>query len=112
MVAITDEHMREMLGRSREYVFVLLKYTPRRQEPGADAVVWEHGRRNFALRAEGKLAIVAPVLGSAELAGIGIFDGSLEEVRAIMDVDPGVQAGVFTYEAHACRSFPGDALPG
>ena len=28
-----------------------------------------------------------------------------------MDGDPGVQAGVFVYELHPCRSFPGDALP-
>jgi hypothetical protein len=28
-----------------------------------------------------------------------------------MDCDPGVQAGIFTYEIHPIRSFPGDALP-
>ncbi len=109
---ITDDYMREMLTRSREYTLVTLKYTPRRREPGADAIVWEHGRRNFALRAEGKLAIVCPVVGGSELAGIGIFTGSVEEVRAIMDGDPGVQAGIFTYQAQRCRGFPGDALPG
>jgi hypothetical protein len=32
-------------------------------------------------------------------------------VIAIMDGDPGVQAGIFTYEVHPVRSFPGDALP-
>ena len=35
----------------------------------------------------------------------------MDEVRRIMDGDPGVQAGVFTYELHPCRSFPGSALP-
>jgi len=25
--------------------------------------------------------------------------------------DPGVQAGVFTFEVHGCRGFPGDSLP-
>jgi hypothetical protein len=33
------------------------------------------------------------------------------EVKKIMDEDPGVQAGVFVYEIHATRSFPGDSLP-
>jgi len=28
-----------------------------------------------------------------------------------MGDDPGVAAGVFTYEVHPCRGFPGDALP-
>jgi hypothetical protein len=29
-----------------------------------------------------------------------------------MDEDPAVKAGVFVYEVHPCRSFPGDSLPG
>ncbi len=109
---ITDDYMREMLGRSREYSLVLLRYTPKRLEPGANAIVWEHGRRNFQLRAEGLLAIVGPVVGGTELAGIGIFDADLGGTREIMDADPGVQAGLFTYEVHRIRGFPGDALPG
>ena len=28
-----------------------------------------------------------------------------------MDADPGVRAGVFTCEVHACRGFPGSTLP-
>jgi hypothetical protein len=28
-----------------------------------------------------------------------------------MEDDPGVKAGVFVYEVHPCRSFPGDSLP-
>jgi hypothetical protein len=28
-----------------------------------------------------------------------------------MDEDPGVKAGIFVYEVHACRGFPGDCLP-
>ena len=33
------------------------------------------------------------------------------EFCAVMDADPGVKAGVFTYEVHVSRSFPGDRLP-
>lgn len=32
--------------------------------------------------------------------------------KEIMDNDPGVIAGIFTYEIHLCQSFPGDKLPG
>jgi hypothetical protein len=28
-----------------------------------------------------------------------------------MQEDPAVKAGVLIYELHACRGFPGDALP-
>ena len=107
---ITDDYMREMLGKSREYSIVLLKQAPGRKEDRANPIVWEHARRNFALRAEGVLAIVCPIVDGSEWAGIGIFDASLERTREIMDADPGVQAGIFTYEVHPGRSFPGDAL--
>ena len=36
---------------------------------------------------------------------------SLAETVAVMNDDPGVQAGVFTFEVHGCRGFPGDSLP-
>ena len=109
---ITDEYMREMMGRTRPYTVVLLKRGPKYGEDGGGAVVWEHGRRNFELRAAGRLAIVCPIADGSEWSGVGIFDGSPEEVAAIMDGDPGVQAGIFTYEVHPTRSFPGDSLPG
>jgi hypothetical protein len=60
MKEITDEYMREMLGKAKGYTFLLLRPGPRRHEPGADKVIWEHARRNFALRAEGLLPIVCP----------------------------------------------------
>jgi len=108
---ISDEFMREMLSRSRAYTLVLLKAGPNRDADGVHATVWEHGRRNFALRADGLLAIVCPVTDDSEWRGIGIFDGTVDEVAALMDGDPGVQIGVFEYEVHPVRSFPGDCLP-
>jgi hypothetical protein len=75
-------------------------------------IIWEHGRRNFALRDEGVLSIVCPIADGSDVSGVGIFNAGVERVRRIMDGDPGVQAGIFTYEVHPCRSFPGDCLPG
>jgi hypothetical protein len=111
MVAITDDFMREMLTKTRPYCVVLLKYGPQRHSEDARKIVWEHGRRNFVLRAEGKLSIVCPIPGGDDLCGVGIFNADVEETREIMDNDPGVIAGVLVYEIHASRSFPGDALP-
>jgi hypothetical protein len=65
----------------------------------------------MALQAEGVLPIVCPVPDDTDLAGIGIFTVSPEEAARIMDEDPGVRAGLFTYEVHASRSLPGSALP-
>ena len=58
------------------------------------------------------LAIVCPVPDDSALCGMGIFTGTVEETTALMADDPGVRAGVFTFEVHPVRSFPGDALPG
>ncbi len=111
MQTITDEYMRQMMPQARAYTVVILRAGPRRNEPDVEKIVWEHGRRNFALRADGVLSIVCPVRDGSDVSGIGIFNASVEETKRIMDEDPGVQAGVFVYELHPCRSFPGDSLP-
>ena len=73
--------------------------------------IWEHVRRNFALRAEGMLSIVCPIADGSDVTGAGIFDADVEEVIKIIDEDPGVKAEAIVYEIHACSSFPGDSLP-
>jgi hypothetical protein len=107
---ITDEFMRDMMARTKTYTMVLLKTAPGYFQPGADAIIWEHGRRQFALRADGVLSIVCPVADDSDLAGVNIFDASAEEVALLMDDDPAVRAGVLSYEVHPVRSFPGDCL--
>ncbi len=111
MTTITDDAMREMIGKAKNYTLVILRAGPNRQMTGTGPVVWEHARRNFALREEGILPIVCPVADGSGISGIGIFDAPVDRVRQIMDGDPGVQAGIFVYEVHPCRSFPGDRLP-
>ncbi|HTP59641.1 MAG TPA: hypothetical protein VMM82_12035 [Spirochaetia bacterium] len=111
MIEVTDEQMKEMMPKAREYSAVILKKAPAYGMQGTDKIVWEHGRRNFALRAEGILSIVCPVRDGTELSGVGIFNGTVDEIRKVMEEDPGVKAGIFVYEIHACRGFPGDRLP-
>jgi len=111
-MTITDDEMRQLLPTTREYTVVILRAGPERGRADADAIVWEHGRRNFQLRRGGQLAVVCPIVDDSEVAGIGIFSTGVEETKAIMDGDPGVQAGLFDYEVHPCRGFPGDRLPG
>jgi hypothetical protein len=107
---ITDEFMRDRLAKSRTYSLMILKAGPNYGTDGSERIIWEHGRRNFSLRAEGLLSIVCPVPDDSEVCGIGIFNADADRVRELMDGDPGVQAGVFVYELHLCRGFPGDAL--
>ena len=111
MTTITDEFMRERLAAARTYCFVILREGPNSNQAGVEQIVWEHGRRNFALREDGLLPIVCPVGDDSGISGFGIFNTSLEEARKIMDEDPGVKAGVFVYELHVCRGFPTSSLP-
>ncbi|MCX6668719.1 MAG: hypothetical protein NTV25_02800 [Methanothrix sp.] len=111
MTEITDEFMRQTISRTKNYCVVILKAGPNRNKAGAEKIIWEHGKRNFALRAEGLLPIVCPVSDGSNISGVGIFNANFDEAKSIMDEDPGVKEGVFVYEIHACRSFPGDCLP-
>ena len=111
-VSITDEYMREHIQKTKPYTIVILHKTARiNSEPGADKIIWEHARRNFQLRKEGKLSVVCPIRDETDVSGVGIFSTDLQETRRIMDQDPAVKVGILTYETHPTRSFPGDSLP-
>jgi hypothetical protein len=111
MKEITDELMMQMISQAKLYSVVLLKSGPNYGNLENQKIIWEHARRNFELREEGLLSIVCPVSDETDLKGIGIFNADLEQTKEIMDGDPGVIAGVFIYEVHTARSFPGDSLP-
>ncbi len=111
MADITDDYMRKRLSQARPYTVVILRHGPAWGAEGFEKLIWEHGRRNMSLQADGLLPIACPISDGSDLSGIGVFNASLEETTRILDGDPGVQEGIFTYEAHESRSFPGSSLP-
>ena len=66
---------------------------------------------NTLLSNDELLPVVVPVTDDSSVAGIGIFAATPEQTREILDDDPGVRAGIFRYEIHPVRGFPGAALP-
>jgi hypothetical protein len=111
MKTFTDEEMGQLLPGAKLYSVVILRRGPKYEDDSAAAIIWEHGRRNFALRDDGVLAVVLPVTDGSDVCGIGVFAAAIDDTIAIMNDDPGVAAGVFTYQVHPCRGFPGDSLP-
>lgn len=107
---ITDDFMKQMIATTKDYTVIILKAGSNIGMPGVEKIIWEHARRNFSLRQEGLLSIVCPVKDGSDVCGIGIFSAGVEQTKNIMEDDPGVKAGVFKYEIHPCRSFPGDKL--
>jgi hypothetical protein len=111
---ITDAFMFERLGRARTFTVLLLRVTDKYDPdapPGSEQrrLIWEHGRRNFALQADGKLSLIGPAV-EYPYAGIGVFNVSASETAQLLDDDPAVRAGIFAYELLSWCSFPGDAL--
>lgn len=116
MVEITDDYMKARLATVRPYTMVVLKKGPAYMPPDTRTaeqgqIVREHGRRNMALQAEGKLAIVGPLHGGGDSVGLYIFTVPEAEVRTIMDADVAYRAQIFTYEVMTLFGFPGDSLP-
>ena len=103
---ITDEHLQAVRRTAKPYTVVILKAGPRFEPPDPDfstdvgRVVWSHGKRNLALLEAGLAPIVCPTLDGSGVAGLYVFDLPPNEVDGIMSVDPGVIAGVFTYDIH------------
>ena len=111
MKTITNEFMMSMLSKTKQYTLVLLKAGPQINHPDFNAMLWEHARRNFALREEGLLSIVCPVTDESDLKAIGIFNTDAQTTKQLMEEDICVQAGIFTFDIHPTKSFPGDSLP-
>ncbi|OBI27312.1 hypothetical protein A5709_05780 [Mycobacterium sp. E1386] len=111
MKTFTDEEMGRLLATTKPYSVVILKQGPRFGEDTTPGTVWEHGRRNFGLRDDGVMPIVLPVTDGSDVCGVAVFAATVDDAAAIMADDPGVASGVFTFEVHPCRGFPGDALP-
>ena len=110
MAEMTDEEFRRAVAGARAFTALILRATPQRNQPGAEAIIVEHAKRNFALREQGLLQIVVTIADETDVRGIGIFSATPEEVRSIYEDDPAVKAGLFTFEVHPCQGFPGDAL--
>jgi hypothetical protein len=73
MTEITEEFMQQMISRTKNYCIVILKARPNGNRAGVEKIIWEHGRRNFALREDGLLSTVCPVSDGSNVSGIGIF---------------------------------------
>jgi hypothetical protein len=110
LVAIPDDYMRARLGAAQSYTVVILRKTPRYKRPEADPVVWEHGRRNMALQQSGLMPIVCPARDDSDLAGICILSVSPARAAEILSEDPGVKAGIFTFDVHPVAGFLGSSL--
>ena len=114
--AVTGETLREALQHIRPYAVCILKAGPSFQEPGPEReswvadLIWEHGKRNYALHLAGLMRIVCPVGDGNGTTGVSIFDADPDEVDRIMRQDPAVKAGLFTYEIHATQTFPESKL--
>ena len=113
---VTDEMLQQARSTTKPYTVVVLRAGPRFEMPDPDRssevakIIWAHGKRNYALPLAGLMPVVCPVGDGSGVTGISIFDTSPEDVDRIMSNDPGVQAGVFTYDIHPTRSFPGSSL--
>jgi hypothetical protein len=111
MKTFTDDEMNQLLPKTKAYSVVILKKGPNFGDDTTPAIVWEHGRRNFGLRDDGVMPVVLPVADGSDVCGVVVFAATVEDTTAVMNDDPGVAAGVFTFEVHPCRGFPGDSLP-
>jgi len=114
---LSDEEFLAERANIRPYTACILRRGPNFEPPGPDhtagvtKIIWQHGKRNTALHRVGLLPIVCPISDDSELAGLGIFNATLDEADQIMSADPAVKAQVLSYELHATRSFAGSTLP-
>lgn len=111
LTEISDTYMQRRLATARPFTVVILHRGPNYGSPDAEKIIWEHGRRNMQLQADGLLSIVCPVDDDSNIGGVAVFATTPSVTRNILAEDPAVVAEVFRTSIHASFSFPGDSLP-
>ncbi len=113
---VTEQDLFASQARFKPYTIIILKHGPKypvagpRSDPEVFGLILTHGRRNASLRLAGLLRVVCPVADGSDVAGIGVFDASPDDVELIYSRDPAVLAGVLTYEIHPTQTFPDSSL--
>jgi hypothetical protein len=101
------------LAKLKPYILVILKKGA--NYAGADTpkiIQSEHLPYVFENIRLGNIAISMPVRDTTEIAAIAIFTVTGKEAAAkIMDNDPAVKQGLFTYELLNAVGMQGDTLP-
>lgn len=110
MTTVTDDQIQELAATGKPFSLVQLTWADRNRED-ADAIELEHQRRMVRLRADGVVAVLAPVLTDT-VCGVAILTQEVAEARETMAEDPCVQAGMMTAVVLPCVGFPGDTIPG
>jgi len=62
--------MWQIIAKTRHHSHMVLRCGPTWNKPGANKVIWEHGRKNFELRRDDLLPIVCTVADGSDLSGI------------------------------------------
>ena len=115
--ALSDEEFLALRATVRPFTVCILRGGPNFEPPGPDPatggtrILWQHGKRNTALRLAGLMPVICPVSDGTEVKGVCILDATPEDADRIMAGDPAIRAGVLTYEIHASRSYAGSTLP-
>jgi len=97
-------------GPPAHHPAVLHRHCQGLPEPDDDWVqadLWEHGRRNFSLRADGLLPIVRQIADGTDTCGVGVLTVHPAAAAEIMDADPRVRAGRLSLRAAPVPEFPG-----
>lgn len=107
---ITDAEMQTIGEYAQSYTVVIVRPGAAHDSSDAQRLRTEHTRRMYALRADGKLAVILATRDDPKVTGIAIFDCAPETVGEVMADDPAVQAGVLDYDIHTAQGFPNDSL--
>ena len=101
------------------YQMVLLRHTAAGRgfdEETTERIFREHLAYTLSKLARGDQIAAGPVAGSPaedeDICGLGIYQKeSLEEVRRLMEQDPGVQQGLYCFDVMTWRTAPDTVTP-
>lgn len=98
----------------RQYVFVLLKTGPNRNQSEAEVTEIQRGHLAHLAKMEelGYLVVAGPMGDDTELRGICVYNvNDVEKVKELVNEDPAIKAGRLIAEIHPWWAARGTKLP-
>lgn len=107
---MTDDRMMELVGSARPYTVCVLRPGPNWGAGDWERIIWEHGRRNLAMREDGILVVTLRT-ESDDVVGVGVYNRDIDATRELLAGDPAIDGDVLRFTLYPAQGFPGDALP-
>lgn len=108
-----DAQILQQLSNMKPYTLLIFRKGQAYDSAETEKIIQsQHLPYLFTLREKGAVALSLPIMDNTDMLAIAVYTiANKEEVKKLVEKDPAVMAGVFSYELLFCMGMKADTLP-